>query len=194
MVKSSWLYYLGRGMFRLLFKIVWRWKIYGLENLPKEGKIIVAPNHVSYFDPPMTGSAMERPLYFMAKEELFKMPILGFVIRRTHAFPVKRGKSDIGAFRMAQKLLNEDKAVLVFPEGTRSKDGNFGRARPGLGMLSCLTQSPVIPVRIINSNNMRKLLPLKIIFGKPVYPLKEYTKESYQELSETVLEEIKKLN
>jgi 1-acyl-sn-glycerol-3-phosphate acyltransferase len=194
MVKSTWLFYFARSLFRLLFGTLWRWEIVGKENIPKDGKLIIAPNHASVADPPLTGSAMDRPLYFMAKKELFEIPVLGFLIHRTHAFPIERGKGDIGALRTAKRLIDSEKAVLLFPEGTRSRDGNFGKARPGVGMLSCLCQAPVVPVRIINSNFLSKFKKLKVIFGKPVYPPKEYTKESYQKISEVVLEEIKKLS
>lgn len=189
--KVSWLYYTGRFFFSCFFIFMGRRRVIGSENIPKEGGVIIAPNHVSFADPPLTGSSMKRPLYFMAKQELFDIPVLGFLIRRTNAFPVKRGQQDVGAFRMALKLLKAGKAVLMFPEGTRSKDGNFGRPRAGVGMIACTAQVPVVPVRLVNSNHIFK--GITVIFGKPVYPPKDYTKENYQQLSAQALEEIKKL-
>lgn len=192
-VSSSWMFYAGRFMFWLFFKTLWRLKIEGQENIPKTGGVLIAPNHMDYIDPPLTGSSMARPLHFMAKSELFDVPVLGFLIKRTNAFPVKRGRQDVGAFRNALRLLEAGEPLLVFPEGTRSKDGNFGKARPGLGMMACMAQVPAIPVRIINSNGLWSFKRLEVIFGKPIFPPKEYTRQSYNQFSETVLEEIKKL-
>ncbi|MBN1621934.1 MAG: (d)CMP kinase [Endomicrobiales bacterium] len=192
--ETTWLYYLGRFLFRVFFKIIWRWKIYGHDNVPLKGGVIMASNHSSFADPPLVGSAMKRPLFFMAKIELFEVPILGFLIKRTNAFPVRRGEQDVSAFRKAQKLLKSGNTVLVFPEGTRSRDGNFGRALPGVGMLSCLAGVPVVPVRIVNSDKLNKILPIKLIFGKTIYPPKEFSRDTYQKLSEKVLEEIKNLH
>ncbi|MHB9155182.1 MAG: lysophospholipid acyltransferase family protein [Endomicrobiales bacterium] len=192
-VRSSWLYYAGRSLFRVLFGTLWRARTSGRGNIPCQGGVIIAPNHRSVADPPLVGSMMERPLHFMAKQELFEVPALGFLIKRTNAFPVRRGRQDIGAFRMARRLLGKGEAVLMFPEGTRSRDGNFGRARAGVGMAACIAQVPVVPVRIFNSDRLGRFPALRVVYGAPVYPPKEYTKESYQKLSEQVLERIKEL-
>ena len=191
--KTSFLFYAGRFIFYVFFKLFWRLNIVGHENIPGLGGVIIAPNHSSYADPPLTGSAMRRPLHFLAKKELFDMPVLGFLIKRTNAFPIKRGKQDIGAFRKVFKLLKRGEPLLIFPEGTRSKDGGFGKARPGLGMIACTSQVPVVPVRLVNSNKLGSFKSLKVIFGKPINPPKEYSKETYTQFSERVLEEIKKL-
>ena len=193
LIENSWLFYLGRFLFWVSFGTIWRCKVYGQENIPKDGGVLIAPNHVSYADPPLIGSSMERPLYFMAKQELFEMPVMGFLIRRTHAFPVKRGAGDIGAFKTGLRQLQKGHALLMFPEGTRSKDGNFGKARSGVGMLSCHAQVPVVPVRIYNARNLKSFGQLKVVFGKPVYPPKDYEKDTYQKFSEQVLEEIKNM-
>ncbi len=88
------LYYLGRALFRAVFQVLCRWEVEGRENVPSSGGLILAPNHLSYLDPPLAGSAVRRPVYFMAKRELFSVPVLGWLIRRTHAFPVSRGAAD----------------------------------------------------------------------------------------------------
>lgn len=193
-IKSSSWFYAGRFMFWLLYRIVGRLTIIGSENIPCGGGVIIAPNHVSFADPPLVGSSMERPLYFMAKQELFDIPVLGFLIRRTNAFPVRRGQQDIGAFRAAIKLLQKGVPVLIFPEGGRSKDGNFRPARAGVGMIACTAQVPVMPVRLINSGRFFKLAKLYVIFGKPLYPPKEYDRKTYEEFARQVLEEVKKLD
>ncbi len=188
--KSNILFLMGRQMFRIMFAVLYRWHIEGTENIPKTGGAVIAPNHTSFFDPPLTGAAMKRPLYFMAKKELFDIPVLGFLIKRTHAFPVKRGVQDMAAMRNAFKLLEGGHLLLMFPEGTRSKDGNPGKARAGAGMVACNAQVPLVPVKIENTNKMSKFKKIKIKYGKPVYPPTEYTKESYTELSQKVLDAI----
>ena len=191
--KSSLLYYLGKFLFKWMFILVYRCKSSGQENIPENTGFIIAPNHMSFFDPPLAGCFMKQDLFFMAKQELFEIPILGFLIKRTNAFPVKRGKQDMSAVRTAFGLLENKKALLVFPEGTRSKDGQLGKARAGVGMLACNGQVPVVPVKITNTNKMLKFKKLYIKYGKPIYPPKEYKKEDYLKLSQTVLDEIKKL-
>lgn len=190
---SSFLYYVGRFLFKLIFLFIFRCKSEGKENIPKNTGVIISPNHMSFFDPPLTGAFMDKDLYFMAKQELFDMPVLGFLIKRTNAFPVKRGMQDMSAFRNAFALLDNKKALLMFPEGTRSKDGNIGKPRAGVGMVSCIAQVPIVPVKITNTNNMAKLKQITIKYGKPVYPPKEYSKEDYIALSLKILEQIKEL-
>lgn len=190
---SSFLFYIGRFLFKMMFIFIFRCKSEGKENIPKNTGVIISPNHISFFDPPLTGCFMDKDLHFMAKQELFHIPILGFLIKRTNAFPVKRGMQDMSAFRNAFSLLGNKKALLMFPEGTRSKDGNIGKARAGVGMVSCIAQVPIVPVKIINTNNIKKFKKILIKYGKPIYPPKEYTKDDYLLLSQKVLNEIQEL-
>ena len=191
--KSSFLFYTGRFLFKLMFLFIFRCKSEGKENIPENTGVIISPNHISFFDPPLTGCFMDQDLHFMAKQELFDIPILGFLIKRTNAFPVKRGMQDMSAFRNAFSLLENKKALLMFPEGTRSKDGNIGKARAGVGMVSCIAQVPIVPVKITNTNKIKKFKKITIIYGEPIYPPKEYTKDDYLLLSQKVLNEIQKL-
>ena len=191
--RSSFLYYLGKVVFKLMFLVIYRCKSSGQENIPEDTGFIIAPNHMSFFDPPLAGCFMKQDLYFMAKQELFDVPILGFIIKRTNAFPVKRGMQDMSAFRNAFTLLENQKALLMFPEGTRSKTGELGKARPGVGMVACNCQVPIVPVKIINTNNMTKFKKIEIKYGKPVYPPKEHTKEDYLKIAQKVLDDIRAL-
>ena len=188
--KSSWVFYLGRFLFWLQFTIIGRCRPEGEENIRKEGAVLIAPNHISAWDPPLTGSMMKRPLHFMAKQELFNVFVLGFLIKRTNAFPVKRDSHDMSAMRNAFSLLENGNALLMFPEGTRSKDGKPAKARAGVGMAACHAQVPVIPVKIENTNNFFKLKKVRIKYGKPIIPPKEYTKSDYREFSQKILNEI----
>jgi 1-acyl-sn-glycerol-3-phosphate acyltransferase len=186
--KSSILFLLGRQMFRIMFRLFYRCHIEGIENIPKSGGAVIAPNHISFFDPPLTGSAMKRPLYFMAKKELFDIPVFGWIIKRTNAFPVKRGAHDMTAMRNAFSLLEEGNLLLMFPEGTRSKNAKIGKARAGAGMVACNAQVPLIPVKIDNTNAMLKFKKIRIKYGKPIYPPKNFVKSDYITLSQKVLD------
>lgn len=191
--RSSFLYYTGKYLTKFIAKLFYRCEVSGQENIPENEGVIISPNHLSYFDPPLTGSFMNRDLYFMAKQELFDIPILGFLIKRTNAFPIKRGIQDKSAFKNAFSLLENKKALLIFPEGTRSKTGKLGKARAGAGMVACNCQVPIVPVKIVNTNKMIKFKKIEIKYGKPIYPPKDYTKEDYLKLSQQVLDEIKKM-
>ncbi|MDR0398190.1 MAG: 1-acyl-sn-glycerol-3-phosphate acyltransferase [Endomicrobium sp.] len=176
-----------------MFKLFYRYCIEGSQNIPNTGGAVIAPNHISFFDPPLTGAAMKRPLYFMAKKELFDIPVFGWTIKQTNAFPVKRGVQDTSAVRHAFSLLEKGRLLLMFPEGTRSRDGKLGKARAGAGMVACNAQVPLIPVKIENTNMMLKFKRIKIKYGKPIYPPKNFSKNDYIDLSQKVLDEISKM-
>lgn len=158
------LYYVGRAFFRAFFTLMCRWRVEGIENIPKTGGVIYAPNHTSHLDPPLVGSAGSRRTFFMAKWELFSVPILGWCIRRTHAFPVSRGSADRQAIRQAEGLLKRGEVVILFPEGTRSEDGRLQDAELGLAMIAARAGVPVVPVGIIGSN---RALPRGSVFVRP---------------------------
>jgi 1-acyl-sn-glycerol-3-phosphate acyltransferase len=191
--KSSILFLFGRQIFRIVFSLFYMWRIEGIENIPKSEGAVIAPNHISFFDPPLAGSAMKRPLYFMAKKELFDIPILGWIIKQTNAFPVKRESQDITAMRYAFSLLEHGHLLLMFPEGTRSKNGQLGKSFAGAGMVACNAQVPLIPVKIENTNNMLKFKQIRIKYGKPIYPPKKFIKKDYVNLSQKVLDVIAKM-
>jgi 1-acyl-sn-glycerol-3-phosphate acyltransferase len=146
------LYYLGRFYFRLLFKVFCRWEVRGRENVPAAGGAILAPNHISHLDPPLVGSAITRPVNFLAKRELFAVPIFGNIIRRTRAFPISRDRPDKEALKKAYALLAAGEILVMFPEGTRSPDGRLQKPETGLAMIAAKAGVPVIPVALIGSN------------------------------------------
>ena len=166
------LYRFSQIVFRLLFYTVFRTRVYGRENIPKEGAVILAANHASTIDPPLMASLIERPVSYMAKIELFENPIFGAAIRRCHAFPVKRGASDRGAIKAAVTVLKEGHMLGLFPEGTRSKTGELQKAEAGIALIASMTGAPIVPVAILNSHRIFAnggLLPqLRIMYGAPI--------------------------
>ena len=185
------LYWVGWSIFYIIFTFVYRRKVSGTGNLPKTGSFILASNHQSYADPPLVGTSINKPIHYIAKKELFKIPLFGWILKQGNAFPVDRGSGDVGAFKNAMEILKRGESVLVFPEGTRYKPGKIRKPKNGAAMLSVLTGSPVVPVAVINSDKMFMFKRLKVRFGMP---MKFDTKEDYDSITNKIMKEIEKLN
>lgn len=123
-------------------------RVRGVEHVPPSGPALIVSNHQSILDPPLIGGATRRRIYFLAKAELFRIPLFGWLIRALHARPVRREGPDPRALRTAALLLKEGKALLIFPEGTRSLDGRLGEGKPGVGMLAITSGAPVVPAYV----------------------------------------------
>lgn len=162
--------------FSWLFKLWLRWEIFGRENIPVEGPVVIAANHLSLLDPPVLGAAATRPVHFMAKEELFYPAWFGAIIRRLGVFPVKRGGADREAIKTGLAYLKNQEVLAVFPEGTRSRTGDLGRAGGGAFMMAVKTGAAIIPAYIYGTDLQRHpgWPRVRIIFGKPM----EYDKNS----------------
>jgi 1-acyl-sn-glycerol-3-phosphate acyltransferase len=158
------LYYLSVRVIRLAMFLFCHWQVEGRENVPRCGPLIVAPNHISYLDPPVAGSALDRQLYFMAKVELFAHPFLGWLIRQYGAFPVQRGVADRAAMRHAERLLRAGHAVLVFPDGTRSPDGRLTAGELGIALLALRTGAPVLPIGVDGTD---RVMPRGTLLMRP---------------------------
>jgi 1-acyl-sn-glycerol-3-phosphate acyltransferase len=161
---------LAVGLMRLLFRL----EAHGTEHVPRHGPVLIVANHASFLDPPLVGGAAPRPLSFMAKAELFRIPLFGGLIRRLNARPVRREGADAGALRAALRILQEGGMLLMFPEGTRGPEGALRPAKPGAAMLALLSGAPVVPVLIRGSGRAwprgRRLpRPVKVVvrFGPP---------------------------
>ena len=156
----------------LFFRFLFRWQVTGLENIPSGGAMI-APNHQSFWDIPLVAVALhKRRTHFMAKSELFKNPVVAWSIRTVLAFPVKRGAPDRTAIRHAVELLQSRELVTIFPEGTRSKNGELGYFEPGTAMIAIKAGVPIVPVAIIGTSlifRQGSLFPQVFIhFGFPI--------------------------
>lgn len=131
-----------------------RFKVTGRGNLPRRGAMILAANHLSDVDPVLIGYAALRPLCYMAKKELFDIPVLGAMMRFANAFPVERGSPDRAALRMAEAQLKAERSLVIFPEGQCSPDGKLQPLLPGVALLALKCRVPVIPVGIVNSHQL----------------------------------------
>jgi 1-acyl-sn-glycerol-3-phosphate acyltransferase len=162
---------LAAAVFRLFFRL----RAVGAEQVPRHGPVLIAANHQSLLDPPLIGAIAPRPLWFLAKAELFRIPLFGPFIARLHARPVRREGADAGALRTALRVLADGGALLVFPEGTRGTEGRLGPAKAGAGMLAVMSGAPVVPAYITGSGRAwpkGRRLPrpgrVAVFFGPPL--------------------------
>jgi 1-acyl-sn-glycerol-3-phosphate acyltransferase len=181
---GRFLYRLGHFFFSAVFRCVWRLRIHGRENIPLEGGLIFASNHLSMADPPLVGCSVPRMIYFMAKQELFEIPGFGWLIRQVNAFPLRRAERDVGAFKTAQRILTSGGALILFPEGHRQRDGVMKKPKAGVGMLAVTTGCRVVPVYIHDTHRIWRFPRLAICFGRPI---EAQPKQDYQEFSNKVM-------
>ncbi len=183
----------AKPVFRALFRI----DVLGLENVPPE-PCIVASNHRSHLDPPVLNAVFHEPLIFLAKEELFKIPLFGKLISHIGAIPIKRGAGDLQTLNTVLELLERGCKVCIFPEGSRAEPGQFLRPKPGVGLLAVKSKKKVLPVYIEGTD---KVMPRGKSFPKPVAKIrviigepKDYSHEkNYKEVAIKIMEEIKAL-
>jgi len=160
-------YAVAKGILFPLFSTIWRMKIYGRQNVPMTGPLIVACNHVSYVDPPVLGTASPRQIFYMAKQELFSIPVLGPMIRSFGAYPVDRDGSASAAIKRSVEVLRRGGAIGIFPEGTRNLDG-AAEVRQGVALLASLGKAPVVPACVIGTDGATRLHQIKVVFGEPM--------------------------
>jgi 1-acyl-sn-glycerol-3-phosphate acyltransferase len=141
-------YFLGWCGFRVLFKVYFRYHVYNAEQVPLEGGVILASNHASYLDPPLIGAGLRRLVNFLARANLFSIPVVGWVLRHWEVVPVDRdGGGAVGLRAILERLLAGG-AIVLFPEGTRTHDGKLQPARSGIGLTVIKSNAPVVPVRV----------------------------------------------
>ena len=149
-------YGIVRILFQPFFHIYFRMSRVGREHLPKRGPVIVASNHRSFLDPFVIATMARRPMYYVAKEELFRKRWQAWVLNALGAFPVKRGANDEDMIETAKAILARGDIVLIFPEGTRIRPGSLGRPKRGVGRLALETGVPVVPVAVIGTEAVRR--------------------------------------
>ena len=201
----TWPHYeLVRTLLPKMWQLLGGWCVAGQEHIPEEGGAVIAPNHVSYFDPPAVGASLPRRTYYFAKKELFAIPVFGWLVRKCYAFPVDREGSDHTAFRHAIRLLQAGELLVVFPEGGRSQDGNLEEGGIGAALIASRAGVPLIPCSVWGTD---VVLPrgawfvhtalVQVSFARPIaFPSldsQRLNKDQLQQITEQVMAAIAEL-
>lgn len=197
-------YWIARSLFRAAFKTCFRWRVYHPERVPAAGPVILAANHASFMDPPVVGSAALRGIHYLARESLFRWPGIGALLRSVNAVPVDRDAGAVSGLRTIMERLELGEAIVLFPEGTRTFDGNLLPAQAGIGLVVVKSGVPVIPVRLFGTyeawprhRKLPRCHPIVVKFGPPISfgPLvdeaktapKMRLKQIYAEIAERIM-------
>jgi 1-acyl-sn-glycerol-3-phosphate acyltransferase len=171
------LYRFGRIVCWIFFKVFFRLRAIGVENIPLSGPVILCSNHISYWDPPLLGTPIPREVHFMAKAELFEVPILAPLITKLGAFPVKRGGVSKETIRLVLQMLKEGKLICIFPEGTRGTQ--VGMGKKGAASFALRSGATVVPMAILG--NYKPFRRMTVVYGKPL-DLSEFAEASSEQL------------
>ena len=161
-------YDVAKAVVTAIVRTTFRFRVVGAEKVPKDGPLIVAANHISNFDPPILGVALPRPVSYMAKKELFAMPVLKQLIPRLNAYPVDRQAGGTAALRASLRLLKEGRAVGIFPEGGRNVTGT-NEEKAGAAFLAAASGAPVVPAAIVGTRKLRPFARVTVAFGDPLH-------------------------
>lgn len=186
---------------KLLARMMFSMRVIHQERMVESGPLLIAVNHSSFFDPPLAGICSKRGVYYLARKTLLKWPFFGPLFPAMNVIPVERDGNDMSALREVIKKVKDGNAVLLFPEGTRSVDGNLQPARAGIGLVIAKTGAPVLPMRIFGAyeafpKNARRfqLSQITVVIGEPIYfseeEISHTSRETYQVLSNRVMEAI----
>jgi 1-acyl-sn-glycerol-3-phosphate acyltransferase len=203
-------YYLGWSVSRTVFKVYFRFRVYDSENVPLSGPVILASNHASYLDPPLVGSGLHRPINYLARESLFRIWPFGWLLRQLNSVPVDRDGGGAAGLRAILDRLLAGGGIILFPEGTRTRDGNLQPARSGIGLTVIKSAAPVVPVRVFGTyaafgrqHRFPRPKRVSVKYGKPMFfenlrteaksCTKPRLKQIYQEVANELMEEIGKL-
>jgi 1-acyl-sn-glycerol-3-phosphate acyltransferase len=203
-------YRIGWTAFRAMFATYFRWSVFGAENVPLQGSVILASNHASFLDPPLVGSALKRDINYLARESLFRFPGIGTLLRSWNAVPVDRDGGGAKGLKTILDRLLAGNGIILFPEGTRTKDGKLQPARSGIGLTVIKSNAVVIPVRTFGTfeaygRNHKFPRPKKVAvkYGKPIHfetlraeakdCSKPRLKEIYQQIADEIMAAIAQL-
>lgn len=201
------IYLVARVFFLVLFRILFRMRVYGLKNIPRSGGALMISNHVHNADPVLMMAACSRPTHFMAKEEIWKVPVASWIAIKTGAFPVRRGTADRAALRRADEILRDGRLAVIFPEGTRSTSGSLTKAFPGVSLIATKSGAPLIPIGVLGTEDIpgngakqkkrdRFWPKTTIVFGEPFHletHKPDGKKWSLEELSDAMMIEIARI-
>ena len=191
------IYHLTRFVARIFF----RFRVIHPERVIQEGPVILAMNHESYFDPPFAGIGCRRAIYFLARKSLLDVPLLGWLLPKLNVIPVDQDGGDRSALKAIIRILRDEQGTLVFPEGSRTLDGNLHPPQPGIGFVIAKTLAPVVPMRIFGAHRALprgggklRLCPITIVVGEPLRftaaDVEGHGREVYQRLSQRVMDAI----
>lgn len=203
-------YLLGWLSFRALYRFYFGWSVYNAERVPLSGPVILASNHCSFIDPPLVGAGIRRGINYLARENLFRFPVLGWVLHQWQVVPVDREGGGAKGLKAILDRLLDGGAIIVFPEGTRSRDGHLHPARSGIGLTVIKSEAPVVPVRVFGTfqaygRQMRFPRPrhVAVKYGRPLdfktlrtearNCSKVRLKEIYQQVADEIMAAIAKL-
>jgi 1-acyl-sn-glycerol-3-phosphate acyltransferase len=168
-------YRCGWLFFRTVYATYFRWRVYGAENVPATGGVILAANHASFLDPPLVGSGLKRDINYLARESLFRFPLVGAVLRSWNSVPVDRDGGGAKGLKIILGRLLDGAGIILFPEGTRTPDGKLQPARAGIGLVVAKSNAPVVPVRVFGTfeaygRNVKFPRPKRIAvkYGQPM--------------------------
>jgi 1-acyl-sn-glycerol-3-phosphate acyltransferase len=197
-------YWVGYHLSRLAGRLLFQFRVIHRERMIQGGPVILAMNHQSYLDPPLAGITCDRAIYFLARRTLLDVPLLGRVLPKVNVIPVNQEGVDRSAIKTLIRLLQAGNGVLVFPEGSRTLDGNLQPAEPGLGLVIAKTLAPVVPMRIFGAREALprgggglRRVPITIVIGEPLVftaaDLEQPGKSLYAGLSDRVMKAISAL-
>jgi 1-acyl-sn-glycerol-3-phosphate acyltransferase len=203
-------YFLGWCFFRALFKFYFRWRVYNAERVPESGPVILAANHTSFIDPPLVGAGLKRDINYLARESLFRFPGIGALLRSWNSVPVDREGGGAAGLRAILDRLLDGGAIILFPEGTRSRDGKLQAARSGIGLTVIKSNAAVVPVRVFGTyeaygrhHGFPRPKHVAVKYGEPMrfealrieakHCSKPRLKEIYQQVADEIMMAIAKL-
>ena len=203
-------YFAGWITFRAIFRIFFRYRVYNPERVPLRGPVILASNHASFIDPPLVGSGVKRAIHYLARESLFRFPVMGWVLKQWQVVPVDREGGGAKGLKAILDRLLAGGAIILFPEGTRTRDGRLQPARSGIGLTVIKSAAPVIPVRVFGTfEAYGRHMPLPrprqvaVKYGRPMFfeqlraearfCSKQRLKELYQQVADEIMDAIAKL-
>jgi len=194
-------YWVGYHFSRLLARIFFRFRIIHRERMIQSGPVIVAMNHQSYLDPPLAGNACDRAIYFLARRSLLNVPVLRWLLPKLNVIPVNQEGIDRSALKTLIQVIKAGNGALVFPEGSRTLDGNLQPGLPGIGLIIAKTLAPVVPMRIFGAHEAlprgggrMRFHPITVVVGQPIHfmasDLQDRGRDVYAQLSQRVMDAI----
>jgi len=206
----NFVYFLGWCFFRLVYATYFRWRVFNPERVPLAGPVILASNHASFLDPPLVGAGVKRGINYLARDTLFRFPGIGWLLRRWNSVPVDREGGGAAGLKAILDRLLAGGAIILFPEGTRTRDGKLQRARSGIGLTVIKSNATVVPVRVFGTyeaygRHVKFPRPRKIAvkYGRPMNfeelraeaksCSKARLKEIYQEVADEIMTAIARL-